>query len=85
MRLWPFGRRREQERLDQTGPATSYPDLRGCYAPGAAPVEHEAAWNTPTLIDGHASLLTPGQRRQYRVHDYREDESGRYRRRDGWR
>ena len=85
-RWWPW-RRRAGQVEDVVGPATSYPDLRGCYGPGAAPVEQEPdqpAWNAPTRFDGHG-LLTYGQRRQYRVRDYRQDESGHYRRLGGWR
>ena len=58
MRLWPFGRRRDEERLDQTGPATMY--SHGGGATAGRPI-----WDEPTIIDGHP-LLTYGQKRGYR-------------------
>ena len=41
MRLWPFGRRREPERLDPTGPATIY--SHGGGATAGRPVWDEPA------------------------------------------
>ena len=59
MRLWPFGRRRrQQERLDQTGPATAYGHRGGATA--GRPV-----WDEPTTINGWP-LVTYGQQHGYR-------------------
>ncbi|MEO3925320.1 hypothetical protein ABGB07_15845 [Micromonosporaceae bacterium B7E4] len=56
---------------DQVGPATAYPDQRGGYAEGAAPVEQQAADRqaAPTAggqVDGPARAGGYGRRRGYR-------------------
>ena len=58
MRLWPFGRRRQREQLDQTGPATGYGHCGG--ATTGRPIRDQ-----PTTIDGWP-LVTYGQQQGYR-------------------
>ncbi|MEN3611283.1 hypothetical protein AAH979_17185 [Plantactinospora sp. ZYX-F-223] len=73
MRGWRWARRSDPV-PDPVGPATAYPDQRGCYAEGAAPVERQpperqAATADPTSggqVDGPARPGGYGRRRGYR-------------------
>ncbi|MEQ4305007.1 hypothetical protein ABNF97_27115 [Plantactinospora sp. B6F1] len=75
MRGWRWTRRSDPM-PDQVGPATAYPDQRGGYAEGAAPVEQQAADRqavdrraAPTAggqVDGSARTGGYSRRRGYR-------------------
>ncbi|MEV0212790.1 hypothetical protein [Micromonospora sp. NPDC050695] len=58
MRL-PFRRRRRPVQLDQTGPATCYPQRAGAH-----PAPDRPTWDGPTLITTLSPLMTPGQLRR---------------------
>lgn len=56
----PFRRRRRQPaQLDQTGPATCYPQRAGAH-----PTRDRPAWDAPTQIPAVSPLMTLGQRRR---------------------
>ncbi|MFG2059648.1 hypothetical protein ACGFI9_37120 [Micromonospora sp. NPDC048930] len=55
-RFWR--RRRPDQQVDQTGPATVYPHHGGAYLSERAA---RPDWNGPTLIPTVSPLVTPGQ------------------------
>ena len=65
MLRWKWFARRDGQ-IDVIGPATTYGDRRGVYAPGAAPVESEPTWDGTTRIlpavRPSMPLMTLGQR-----------------------
>lgn len=57
----------EQEIIDRVGPATAYPDRRGCHGPGEG-------WNQTTQILPTIPLMTRGQLARANRPDRRHEE-----------